>query len=258
MDGRRTGVAALKAVAVIGGIVVAAGVVLYFASDVFSTRVDAQIDQLAHWTPKNIARDPENYLNFCEKQARKAIEDLKANEIGISQSRARLEGMRKDAGLKMGAGRKALDELKELYRSTEASGGWPATWQGQPRERDWTRRQIVTLARQIDSQKALLEKVEAGMKKLDAQVLRVQDAKAKAAEQLVEIAASREMLKVQKITDELTARLVGMKGMLEATISTASETSGMITLDQLAAESTAVVSDAEFDSVMAAPAAGPN
>ncbi len=258
MGCRRPGIAALKAVAVIAAIVVAAGVVLYFTSDVFSTRVDARIDQLAHWTPQNIAKDPENYLNFCEKQARRALDDLKANEISIAQSRARLEGMRKDATEKIAAGVKALDELKELYRATEAAGSWPAGWQGQPRDRDWTRRQVVSLARQIDGQKALLEKVEAGLKKLDAQVLRVQDARAKAAEQLAEIAGSREMLKVQKITDDLTARLVNMKGMLEATISTASETSGIISLDQLAAESAAVVSDEEFDKVMAAPSAGPD
>jgi hypothetical protein len=58
------------------------------------------------------------------------------------------------------------------------------------------------------------------------------------------------MLKVQKLTDELTTKLSSIKGVLQATINTASETSGPITLDQLAEQSVGTVDDSEFNAIM--------
>jgi hypothetical protein len=231
-------------------IVAVAGVVLYFTSDVFRTKMDAQIDQLAHWTPENIAKDPENYLNFCEKQTNKALQDLKANEISVAQSRARLQTMKDESANKVQVGTTALQELKDLYAKAEPAKTWPAQWKGENRDRDWVRKQIVALDRQVKSQQGLSGKVDEGLKKLDTQVNKIQDAKSKAQEQLAEIKTSREMLKVQKITDDLTNRLVSMKGVLQATISSATETASVISLDQLAAEATPTVSDAEFDKIM--------
>jgi hypothetical protein len=231
-------------------VVVIAGVAFYFGSDVFRTKVDAHINQLAHWTPENIAKDPENYLNFCEKQTNDALQALKANEVSVAQSRARLQTMKEESEKKVQVGTTALGELKELYTKAEAAKSWPASWRGDNRDKDWVRKQIVSFAKQVDSQKNLAGKVDGGLKNLDAQVSRIQDTRAKAQEQLAEIKTSREMLKVQKITDELTNRLVGMKSVLQATISGATETKGVISLDQLAAEATPTVSDAEFDKIM--------
>jgi chromosome segregation ATPase len=258
MNPQARGITAVGAVVVVVVLLVVIGAVMYFTSDVFSTKVDAAVDQFAHWTPENIAKDPENYLNFCEKQANKAIEDLKASEISVAQSRAKLETMRAEAKNKVAVGEKTLAELKELYTKAEASNGWPATWQGQPREKDWVRRQIVSLHGQVTSQRALLGKVEAGLNKLDVQVGRVQDGRAKAQEQIAEIKSNREILKVQKLTDDLTSRLVSMKGVLQATVNTAAETTGVISLDQLAAETPATVDDAEFQKIMGGvPATAP-
>jgi len=245
-----------RGVGLVGGIVilviclVVVGAVFYIKSDVFSTKVNTQIDEFTKWTPANIAQDPENYLNFCEAQTNKAMQDLKTNEISIAQSRAKLESMQGDCAQKIGVGENALSELKDVYQKAEAGKSWPATWQGQPREKDWTKRQIVALAKQTDSQKNLRTKVEAGIKKLDAQVIKVQDAKAKAQEQLAEIKTSREMLKVQKLTDDLTNKLVSMKSVLQATVASATETTGVISLDQLTKDSASTIDDKEFDKIM--------
>jgi hypothetical protein len=94
-------------------IIVAAVVVvgvMYFTSDVAKTRIDAAADQYAHWTPENIAKDPENYLRFCEAEATKVLQSLKASEIAVAQNRASLEntlhrGRQQDRRGREGAGR---------------------------------------------------------------------------------------------------------------------------------------------------------
>jgi chromosome segregation ATPase len=250
MNRRHLGLTAPQFIVALVVVVVVAGVVLYFTSDVFRTKMDAQYDQLAHWTPENIAKDPENYLNFCETQTKKALMDLKANEISIAQSRGGLETMKTESDNKVQVGTKALAELKDLYTRTESANSWPAQWKGENRDKEWVKRQVIALDKQIRSQQALLSKAQAGLQKLDAQVLRIQDAKAKAQEQLQDIEANRQTLKVSKITDSLTKQLVSMKGVLEATLSSATETSGIVSLDQLTAEAAPAVSDAEFDKIM--------
>jgi hypothetical protein len=235
---------------VIIGIVVAALLalgVVYLTSDVARTKIDAAADQYAHWTPENIAKDPENYLNFCESQANQALQSLKASEIAVAQNRANLETMQRDAENKIGVGTKALAELKEAYKGATA---WPIMWQGASRDEAWTKRQIVSLHRQVEAQQSLKVKVEQGIKNLDNQTTRIQEGRAQAQEQLAEIKTSREMLKVQKITDDLTTRLASIKSVLRTTLNTATETTGIITLDQLAAETATTVDESEFQKIM--------
>lgn len=230
--------------------VVAVVAVIYFTSDVHRTRIDAALDQYAHWTPENIAKDPENYLNFCEKQANDALFKFKASEISIAQARGTLMSMLEEAKSKIAIGDKTLGELKAAYTQADAAANWPATWDGQARDQDWFKRNIMNLHKEVESKKALRDKVESGIKKLDAQVIRVQDGRAKTQQQLAEIKTGREMLKVQKLTDELTTRLTSIKSVLQATVAIASEPPDMLTLDGLAASKATVVDDADFQKVM--------
>lgn len=225
-------------------------VVMYFTSDVFKTKVDVAATQYAHWTPENIAKDPENYLNFCEQQANDALQKLKASQIAVAQNRANLEAMRKGAEDKIKLGQKALGELKALYTDTTAANGWPVTWQGAPRDADWVKRQIVSFSRQLASQESLQTKTQAGIRQLDVQATKIAEANGQAQEQISEIRTSRETLKVQKITGDLSKQLASIGATLQATISTAAESTGTITLDQLQAESETVVDEGEFNKIM--------
>jgi hypothetical protein len=223
---------------------------MYFTSDVAKTKMDAVADQYAHWTPENIAKDPENYLNFCEGEANKALQSLKASEIAVAQNRASLENTLAEAVNKIGVGEKGLAELKAVFNAASGANQWPATWQGRSLDQDAAKRQIVSLFKQVEAQKGLKAKVEAGMKKLDAQVTRIQEGRTQTQSQLAEIQTGREMLKVEKLTEDLTAKLASIKGVLKATIDTASETTGPVTLDQLAEQSVGAVDDAEFNAIM--------
>ena len=224
--------------------------VMYFTSDVAKTRIDAAADQYAHWTPENIAKDPENYLRFCESEANKVLQSLKASEIAVAQNRASLENTLKDADAKIGVGEKALGELKGIFSQADAANQWPVTWQGRTLDKASAKQQIVSLHKQVEGQKGLKGKVEVGIRKLDVQVGRILEGRTQAQGQITEIQTSREMLKVEKLTADLTSKLASIKGVLQATIATASETAGTVTLDQLAEQTVGVVDDAEFNAIM--------
>jgi hypothetical protein len=231
-------------------VLVAAGIVVYNTSDVWRTRMDKAADQYAHWTPENIAKAPEDYLHFCETEATKALTSLKASEIAVAQNRASLQNTLTEAGNAIRVGEKALTELKTLFTAAETASQWPITWQGRSWDQATAKRQIVSLHKQVQSQTSLKGKVEAGINKLDAQMSKILEARAETQNQITEIKTSREVLKVQKLTEDLTTRLASIKGVLQATIDTASETSGPLTLEQLAEQSVGTVDDAEFNAIL--------
>jgi hypothetical protein len=255
MNHYRLAAAPVTAIVVVLAVLVGIGAIMYFTSDVFSTKVDAGYNQFAHWTPENIAKDPENYLNFCEKQATKALDDLKVNEISLAQTRAKLDSMKEESTRKTAVGEKALAELKDTYQKADAAKSWPVTWQGQPRDAEALKRQIVLLHKQVTAEKNLQAKLQTGITKMETQVGRIQEARGQAQGQLAEIRGSREILKVQKITDDLTKKLVDFRSAIQTTVSSVAETSGVVSLDQLASESVGSVSDAEFDQIMKGSAA---
>lgn len=97
---------------------VTALVVAYFISDPFRTKADQAYKEFAEWTPENIAKDPLNYLNFCEAETTKALVDLKATEISIAQRRAKLQGMQDSAEQKIAS-------VHRLWTSSSPPTRWP-------------------------------------------------------------------------------------------------------------------------------------
>jgi hypothetical protein len=241
-------------VAVIVGLIVLAAVafgVFYFTSDVFRTKANAALDQWAHWTPENIAKDPLNYLNFCEEQTKVALEKTKASEIAIAQKKAKIENLRTEAQEKITLGNKALDELKAEFKKREASKEWPLTWRGNSLDMDTCKRQIMRFATEVKSKTELVKKYDQAATQLTVQTRKVQEARDSAQQQMAKIDANREMLKVQQITDDLKNNLVSMKAAIEqSVVGVASAETGAISLDDLAAQSQATVNDDEFAKIM--------
>ncbi|MCH8343346.1 MAG: hypothetical protein IH983_05105 [Planctomycetes bacterium] len=245
--------ATIRLVGTILTILVVIGLGAYFLSDVFRTKVGVAYDQFAHWTPENIAKDPAGYLAFCQTETVKTLEELKAREIAVSQNRAGIERMHEDAQEKVVVGTKALGELKQTYRRAAGTDAWPIRWRGQNRDKDWSKRQIVALYKEIESQEVVVGKCEAGLKNLDNQVVRIQDIRAKAQEQLSEIRANQQLIKIEKLSTELTDRLAAMKGAVEATVRTTVDFSKLVNLDDLAAEAELEIDEQEFESIMKRP-----
>ncbi|MFI5378417.1 MAG: hypothetical protein ACHRHE_03850 [Tepidisphaerales bacterium] len=231
-------------------LVVVIGLVAYFASDVFSTKVDSKIDQMTKWTPENIAKDPVNYLNFCEKKINEAQLQFKADRIAVEQNKAKLSDMKDTAGAKVRTGEKLLPELKAIYEQAEKDSAWPVTYSNDKRDKDWMRNYIMKISKETDIQRTILAKVDGGLKKLDAQVAKIEKAEGDATTQLAEITSNRQLISVNKLTDDLKVRLVSMTGAVQGVLNVASDKGGMPSLDELTAASTPAADSAEFDKVM--------
>ena len=239
-----------KIIVTVAVVAVAALAVYYFTSDVGRTRITEAGKQYAQWTPENIAKDPENYLSFCEQECNAALLKLKASEIEIAQNRGSLESMAAAAKNKVTAGAKGLTELKAAYKQAETEAKFPFTWNGKSYAQDAAKRDIVSLFRQVEAQKSVAAKAEAGVQRLDGQVARIQEGRAKAQEQLQEIATSRSLLKVNKITEDLTRRLTSIGAAVQSTVGIATDSSAPVSIDQLADQQATVVDDGEFSKIM--------
>lgn len=238
---------------VVGVLLVAlvVGAAAYFLSDVFRTKADVAYAGFAKWTPENIAKDPVNYLNFCEAQTQGAIIKLKASEIAIAQKRGQIEHMLAENRNKVTLGRQALAELKTLFRQADTNQAWTAAWRGVALDADQCKRQILKFAGEIKSKDALIVKLDAATQQLKAQVVKVQEARDRAGEQLAQITTSREMLKVQQITDELTQNLLSIRTVIETSVlGVAASEPGTISLDDLAATQATSVDESEFARIM--------
>ena len=240
--------------AIVGVVVLVAVVLagLYFFSDVFRTRMTSAYEGFAKWTPENIAKDPVNYLNFCEAQANTAVEKLKASRIAIAQKKAKIGSMREDAQNKLTVGNKALGELKTAYKQADADNSFPVKWADNTLDKDACKRQILRLAGEIKSKNDLVAMFDQAGKQLDVQSEKINDATDQASKQLASIQTNREMLKVQAITDDIKKQLVDMKGVLESSVVavSTSTTGGSVSLDDLVAKSATAVDESKFDEVM--------
>ena len=232
----RQGVSTIGIVIGVVVLLLAGGVVWYMVSDPFSTRVNNAAEQMTKWTPENIAKDPKGYLDFCQQQTEKALEGLKADEIRLAQSKGKLEQMRDEADKQIQAGEKVLKELVPAYSTAKESNSFPISFRNNNLNQEQARKQIGTLDRQVENQKTLKGKAEAGLRKLEAEAGKIDDLRTKAKEQLAEIDYNRQLLNANKLSEDLKTRLVNMQGAIAATVNAAASTDGTVSLSELTAE----------------------
>jgi hypothetical protein len=251
MRSNRSGSSITTVLGAVAVLAIAFGAVLYFGSKVFRTHINERIDQFSEWTPENIAKYPNEYLNFCETETKQAVERLKASEIAIAQKRAKLETLQAEAREKVDLGRAALEELKSAYKVAAEKDSWPLTWRETKLDKSQTKRQIVKLDNDIRSKDGLFVRYTAAVKQLQAQVNKVQDARDTAQAQLAKIDSNREMLKIQEITGDLKNNLVAMKAVIETSVvGVAASDSGPVSIDELAARSEATVNEKDFEAIL--------
>ena len=246
---RRQGIGMGAVIGIIAAIIIVGGIAFYI-SDPFNSRVKEQYDQMTKWTPENIAKDPKGYLDFCEQQTKKAQEDLKADEIRLAQSRAKLEQMRDDAAKHVTNGESALKEVVPMFTSANQSNSFPMSYRNTSYTKEMARKQIVMWDRDVERQKTLKTKAESGLKRLEAEAVKIEDLKIKAKEQLADIDYNRQLLAANKLTEDLKTRLVNMQAAVQATVNAASSTDGTISLSELTAETTTTVDEGALDKAL--------
>jgi hypothetical protein len=247
----RRGSSLATVLGVIAVLVIAAGAAVYFGSKVFRTRINHQIDQFSEWTPENIAKYPNDYLNFCEAETKQAMERLKASEIAIAQKMSKLETLQGEARERIDLGKKALEDLKSAYKSAAARDSWPLTWRENKLDKDRAKRQIIRFDKDFRSRDDLVARYTAAVNQLRAQASKLQDARDTAQSQLAKIDSNREMLKIQEITGDLKSNLIAMKGVIETSVvGVAATDSGPVSIDDLAAQSEGAVNEKEFAAIL--------
>lgn len=243
----RGGLSSAGIIVSIVGVAAVAAAGSYLISDVWSTKIDSAVSQFAEWTPENIAKDPKNYLNFCEKQAKAAQIKLKARNISIKQSKAKLAAKHEEAQNKVELGKKALTELKELRDAAESSNAWPVKFREVDLTKESLGKQAIKFRKEMDQKTKLVAVASKGLKQLEIQETKVSDALQKLDVQLTEITSKREMLEIKSITEDITNDLVSMRGVLEGVVEIGDEEPGSFSLDDLADTDAVNVDDADVD-----------
>jgi len=64
--------------------------VAYKTSDVWRTKIKRAGSAYAKWTAENIVKMPKEYLAFCEDEAKRMMDALKASEVSVAQNRAKI------------------------------------------------------------------------------------------------------------------------------------------------------------------------
>lgn len=247
---RRKGTATSAIVGVLAVLVVG-GAIWYFASDPFRTRVNESVKQGTQWTPENIAADPKNYLNYVEAETEKAIQSLKASKIAVAQNRAKLTQMRDDAQAQVTTGTKAVSELIEKYKTADSSNVWPVSFNAQSLDKEKTKVTVVSLNKDLVRQKTRLTQVNDGLARLDVQDSKIDEAMANANNQLAEVKTNRGLLEVQNLTADLKDKLVSMNAAMTNVVGAASANNGVVSLEQLTAQSATTADNTEFDKILA-------
>jgi hypothetical protein len=185
------------------------------------------------WSPEAIAKDPAGYLNWIEVRTLNAHDTLKGGQVGIAQMLAALLKHQDGNIQRMAIGDNALVGLVATYNAAEAANTWPTKWQGRDMTRDSMQTQVVSLHRQMAVTKSLVKKVKAATQHLQACQAEIVKAEAEAMAVLAEVAASRELLKVQEINDPIRNKLAGLQPRVAAIAATPTDANA-ITRDDLA------------------------
>jgi hypothetical protein len=251
MNGNNRG---FSPIALIIGLVVLVGLVLggvYLFSDVWRTKMGTAYEGFAKWTPENIAKDPLNYLKFCEEQTNQAAEKLKASKIAIEMKKGTVKDGLEKAKTTIATGKKALGELRIAYLDANATKSFPVTWENATLDQESCERQILQLAGQIKAKEEVAATYESVGKQLDVQANKVAEAQGEATNQLTKIKANQEVLKVQAITDDLKNQLVEMKGALGSVVAVSTtDTGGTISLEDLAARKETAVDRSKLGEIL--------
>ncbi|MEZ6194687.1 MAG: hypothetical protein R3F20_03005 [Planctomycetota bacterium] len=188
-------------------------VVSWVARERFAHEVEKGIDRLESWNAAAIAEDPVRYLDYVERKTGETRATLAASRARLATERGRLEARRKEAERKITAGEAALDELREVYRAAEA-GGYPATWRETPRDRDFLRRQLVALDRELRSERTMREAVTGALAGLEDAVSRLEDLDDRCERQLATLPTEREVARLGRLDAKATERFTAMQGVL--------------------------------------------
>jgi hypothetical protein len=240
---------AAKVIGVLVVFLVVAGVVFYFVSDPFKTKVDVKIEQATKWTPENIRKDPAGYVAFAVGQADRTIEALSARRIALSQQKSNNERMLQKASKDLATAKKIFDQFRAAYKEASAANGWPKEVAGTQYQEADLKKQIISLKSKIDSLQGqttqltgIQKTVGTHLDQLDQKLTDTKTTKTDLTQKLEIVKANKAIENI----DSLKADVAGLAGIADFLTQSARVPS----VDQLIQQQESTVSDADFSSIL--------
>ncbi|PKO17049.1 hypothetical protein CVU37_09580 [candidate division BRC1 bacterium HGW-BRC1-1] len=211
-----------------------------------------QVRQSREWTPENIKKYPKEFALFVVRESEAAVGQYEAERLRIVQETARVKQMGDESRAKAEAGRSALTELKNLYRTADANSSWPVVWRDVPRDADWMRRNIVKLNAETKRAEEATSRTEAVLKKRAIQLEENRVATDKAYDVVEQMKLAQTEIETKGLTAQLEKRLAEI-GAVVKELGGGTQASDLDNLDDLVVEKRAASDDASFESLMAQP-----
>lgn len=238
-----------KGIGVVVALVLVAGVVFYFVSDPFKTKVDVKMEQATKWTPENIHKDPAGYMAFAVGQADKTVEALSARRIGLSQQKSNNEKMLQKASKDLDTAKKLFDQFRTAYKEASSANSWPKEVAGTQYQEADLKKQIMSLKGKVDSleqqttQLGNIQKtIGAHLDQLDQKLTDTKTTKTDLTQKLEIVKANKAIENI----DSLKADVDGLAGV--ADFLTQMEKTPSV--DQLIQQQQSTVSDADFNNIL--------
>ena len=193
---------------------------LYFFNDRFRARTLSVVQKIQKWTPDDIRQDPLRYLVSVADRTESLLDRLTDKRNSLAVWNDRYQTVLGDADSVLVVVSRPLEELKEIYRTTEEAGRWPEEINGMIRGREWVRNQIVLLYQQKSEQLSRIDAVNTEASPWEIQLLQVHEAMKDCEVQLARIESIRMILKEDSVTEKFLGQLVNMERVIDASHAT--------------------------------------
>lgn len=229
----------------------AAGVILYFWSQPFQTRVNEAARQASQWTPENIQKDPVGYLTWAREETGRTEQTLQASTLSL---KTKLN----EATRQVAANRESLDtyttllgEAKSLYREAAATDSWPATLRGVSLTEAQLKAKIVEAFEKVQGLDQLIATYNETSSIMSRKLAEV-DAKLSEVRKLRgKLATDLEIAKVKKSVEGLGEISDRLAAIMDTASALTDVTAGDVSLEDLVTPTGDQKLDEDFSKIMA-------
>jgi len=144
----------------------------YFVSAPYQAKVDREIRSFTQWTPENIQRDEGGYLEWAAGEVQEANERLAAERLRLTSERESLLFRLQELQSNQTMSESSLNELKRLFKA----GNFPVALNGFEYTQAELGREILSRHNQLESQRELLVSLQARIKLVKEDLVRLRTA----------------------------------------------------------------------------------
>ncbi len=194
-------------------VLVMAGAVYFYTSDVGRAQIHSVYEKYAKWTQENIDDNPELYLEECGREAQAVLETVEKMESTALRDMAEAKNSLGAAMGRLRIGEEELNTMRALYQGDGMK--WPVLWRNRALDKNAYRIQLVHLANDVERQRGLVEKCRRISLEMENRPAVLAAARAEAAGRLAELKAEKESKRVELADRKLVERMLRIRESLD-------------------------------------------